>query len=214
MHSRSSQPRAKRFNVERVIPAIHQMQQRKDSSNSLNTTLKITSGYLLPRMRAIEDSRQVPVYFRHMKRINLCCTLLSALSILSAFCEGELSQTHSNKRTTLADAFRVLVIILSLMVVLCIFFFYHRLLRTRISRGLISIGTKLIHESELRTALWLEVALALLVCPPGLYVSFSAGHDVQLTLADALFCFTCIRFYHLFKLSYWRLRRHQDFFLL
>lgn len=219
MQPRPYQTRSKRFNEERRSKAGASVREHKGSTGSSDNPLKEPNeGFLLPKVKANEDSKNVPVYFRSMKRMTLASALLGTISILAAFCEGEITQNKANQASWLANTIRSLVILLSFLQIACLIHFYTRLLLTRTARGLLLTGTKVMYEPELRKSLIIEGVLALFVCPPGLYFAFpsqSIEHPSSLlSLGDVLFCLTCIRFYQLFKLAYWRLRQPQDFFIL
>jgi hypothetical protein len=219
MQPRASITRSKRFNDEKIAEVLRTIQEHKKSDwSSENTQKPLFEGCLLPKVRTNEDSRYVSDYYSSMKRMTFYSALLGAISTLAAFCEGEITQNRSNEGSWLANTIRGLVIVLSLLQVACLVRFYSRLLLTRIARGLVTRGTKLRDEPRLRQALVIEVILAALVCPPGLYIAFPSGSiehpSSWLSLGDVLFCLTCIRLYQLFKLAYWRMRQPQDFFIL
>ena len=211
MQPRSYPVRPKRYNCKRDS-ALHTTVDNKGSIESSDNPPKVL------KIRATEDSMHVPEYFCSMKRMTLASALLGTVSILAAFCEGEITQNKRNKANWLANTLRILIILLSFLQIACILHFYTRLLLTQTARGLLAAGTKLIYEPELRKSLVVEGVLALFVCPPGLYLAFpswSIEHpSSQLSLGDVLFCLTCIRFYQLFKLAYWRMRQPRDFRLL
>ena len=223
-------PKMRRFNDERIRQAIQSHYERilngpRPLTRSGTGTLEVSDVVKsqLPPIRCTPLLSEVPEYYRVMKTSTLCSALLGWCAIVVAFVEGEITGSNTYRETWLEDCLRGLNIVLSLLQVAFILRFYQTLMKTRVARGLVYYDSNrypasLVSDPEIGPYFIAEVVLALLVSPPCVYVtidylSFQTAPNL-LSVADLIFGLTCIRFYQLLKLLYWRMRNPRDFFYL